>query len=337
MTKAKFIILMVLKAAAAIFGGLVLAGVFAAIVDMETEKAMGWPYLVLTVFLFLVIELLHRTNKNYRAYLTERKEAKRREKTGQVRTAEQYETESEQYRKDTETKEAAKSTRAESYDPETQQENIFTRQDQSGQPAASGTPKSEETPAAAPALDATGDFEAYKNRMTGSLVALFKETHEEIYRSEYLRRLKKLGFQSFQAENFFMFELMILKYDSREPLTDPRYIYRPMFDLKSEPLPEGDDWYIKHQRFLLSEVVKIWDEAEYIWQRQKALLTDEKVKSRILSLTRYGGAKLFIGYLEMMSEHAHTDMALLHAYARAEQDLLYLYRWKEVLEHPYKP
>lgn len=202
--------------------------------------------------------------------------------------------------------------------------------------AASSTAATASATAATASAAASRDtIDAFKNLMTASLTAHFKETHEEQYRSEYLRRLRKIGFTGPQAENMFMFELMILKYDSREPLCDPTYIYRAMFDLKSVPLPEEDSWYIEHQMFLLSEVVKIWDEAEYIWQRQRGLLRDEKVRERIYSLTRYGGARLFLGYLEMMSEKAHTDMALLQAYARAEQDLLYLYRWKENVPHPY--
>jgi hypothetical protein len=132
-----------------------------------------------------------------------------------------------------------------------------------------------------------------------------------------------------------MFELMILKHDSIDMLSDPVYIYRSYFDLRTVPFPQDDEWYAEHQMFLMSEIVKIWDEAEYIWQRKRSEITDEKVAERIKSLGRYGGAKMFLSYMNMMSEKSHTDMTLLQAYARAEQDLLFLYKWKEPGGHPY--
>lgn len=47
--------------------------------------------------------------------------------------------------------------------------------------------------------------------MSGQLVARYKKTHEEAYKNEYCRRLKYIGFTEEEAENLFLFELMILK------------------------------------------------------------------------------------------------------------------------------
>ena len=178
--------------------------------------------------------------------------------------------------------------------------------------------------------------EDFTNRMCGSLVALYKETHDIKYDEEYRRRLKKIGYSDAQAANMFMFELMILKHDSRANLIDSQYIYRPMLDYRSMPLHEQDSWYVEHQMFLMSEIVKLWDEAEYVWTHSNKLLEDEEIRKRVYSLTRYGGANLFLSYLRMISEKTHTDIKLVQAYARAEQDLLYIYRWKqEGIEYPY--
>ena len=181
------------------------------------------------------------------------------------------------------------------------------------------------------------EFNDYYELMCGSLVAMYNKTHDNSYDIEYRRRLMKLGFSNEEATNLFMFELMILKSDRKEFLTDPKYIYKPAFDYKTVPLPQKDSWYVEHQMFLLSELVKIWDEAEYTWTYSKDKLTDETIKNRVYSLTRYGGGNLVISYLEMMSEKSHTDIELLKTYAKAEQDMLYKYRWRvEAVENPYR-
>lgn len=190
------------------------------------------------------------------------------------------------------------------------------------------------------AKDAVTDTETVaedlSSRMSGSLVALYKDTHDKKYDEEYRRRLGKIGFSEREAANMFMFELMILKHDNQIALKDPQYIYRPMLDYRSMPLHEEDSWYVEHQMFLMSEIVKLWDEAEYVWTNSNKYLEDEQIRKRVYSLTRYGGAKLFLSYLRMISEKAHTDIKLVQAYARAEQDLLYIYRWKqEGVEYPY--
>ena len=178
--------------------------------------------------------------------------------------------------------------------------------------------------------------EDFSNIMSGSLVALYKETHDKKYDEEYCRRLRKIGYSDAEAANMFMFELMILKHDNQVKLIDSQYIYRPMLDYRSMPLHEQDFWYVEHQMFLMSEIVKLWDEAEYVWTNSNKYLEDEEIRKRVYSLTRYGGAKLFLSYLRMISEKAHTDIKLVQAYARAEQDLLYIYRWKQGnVKYPY--
>ena len=179
---------------------------------------------------------------------------------------------------------------------------------------------------------------AYEELMSGSLIALYKMSHDDDYNAEYIRRLTGLGFSEGQAHNMFLFELMILKHDHISGLCADDYIYRPVIDPARNPLPQEDSWYIDHQWFLVSEIVKVWDEAEFVWVNRKDELKDEKVRDRVYSLTRYGGGELVMDYLRMVAEKTGTDEKLIQAYARAEQDLLFLYRWKdEEVSHPYRP
>ncbi|MBQ5952357.1 MAG: ribosomal protein L7/L12 [Lachnospiraceae bacterium] len=181
-------------------------------------------------------------------------------------------------------------------------------------------------------------FSEFKDIMTGSLAALYKKTHEEKYSEEYMRRLCRIGFSEAQAKNLFLFEVMILKESRTDILADRQYLYYQAIDPTRVPLPEGDAWHIAHQSFLLSELVKIWDEAEYIWVNRKDMLREETVRDRVHSLTRYGDAKLFLGYLRMYEEKTGTPAHLLHEYAKSEQGLLYIFRWlTEGIDHPYLP
>ena len=184
---------------------------------------------------------------------------------------------------------------------------------------------------------ASAEFNMYQDIMSGSLVALYNKTRESRYKLEYLRRLKMIGFSNEEADSMFQFEFKIVRYDGKGNLTDNKYIYKPEFDYKSIPLPQGDKWYVEHQMFLLSELVKICDEAENTWTYSKEQITDETIRNRVYTLTRYGEENLFVSYLKMMNDESHISMDLLKAYAKAEQDLLYRYRWKiEAVDNPYQ-
>jgi len=168
------------------------------------------------------------------------------------------------------------------------------------------------------------------NLMTGQLVARYKKTHEEAYKNEYCRRLRDIGFTENEAENLFMFELMILKSDHINTLCDQGYIMINCFNMQAELLPQSKNYYIEHQMFLCSEIVKIWDEAE--WRYTHLKNNSESVKDEVFEelfrLSRYGGGELFVEYLQMMAEKSHTDISKIQAYAKAEQEILFRLKWK---------
>ena len=183
---------------------------------------------------------------------------------------------------------------------------------------------------------ASGELWNYHDLMSGSLIALYNTSYDDRYKNEYLRRLTKIGFNRDEADRLLLFESMILKYDRKDHLADPKYIYREVFDYKSVPLPQDDTWYAEHEMFLISELVKICDEAENTWTYSKDKISDESIRDRVYSLTRYGEAVFYNCYLEMVSEKADVRIDLLEEYVRAEQDLLYKYRWKiEAVNDPY--
>ena len=180
-------------------------------------------------------------------------------------------------------------------------------------------------------------FTSYKNLLTGQLVAMYKKTHDNSYADEYERRLRCIGFTGEEATNLFMFELMILKQANTDMLAEKDYITTSCFNLADISFRETDEWYIEHQWFLLSEIVKICDEADHLWQTHRDSFENETVRDMIYNLSRYGGAELFVGYLDMMAEKSHTSPDLIYTYARNEQGLLWIYKWRKAGNHPYAP
>lgn len=172
--------------------------------------------------------------------------------------------------------------------------------------------------------------------MTGQLVAIFKKTHDERYRDLYIRRLMYIGFTKPQAVNLHMVELMTLKYDSVDVLCDPEYLHKNYFNLKNVIFPESAEYYAEHQMFLVSELTKIWDEAEYVYKMVKKDLPME-VRNEVYKISRYGGGDLFLKGLDKVSESSHTPMGLIQAYVQAEQGLLFKYKWYPNADekHPY--
>ena len=178
--------------------------------------------------------------------------------------------------------------------------------------------------------------ESMNDMLCGTLVAKYKKTHDRMYSEEYVRRLVSIGFTDAEANNLFMLELMILKSVNTDVLADSGYLYKPCFPAQGPVLTQEDSWYIGHQMFLVSEITKMFDEAEYIWRTYPGTLTDPQRKDRIYRLTRYGGGKLYIDYLQMIADSSHTDLDKIRTYSMKELDLLYKYRWERAeIPYPY--
>ena len=177
----------------------------------------------------------------------------------------------------------------------------------------------------------------FDSLMTGQLVAFYKTTHNKDYSDEYERRLQHIGFTEPESKSLFMLELMMLKHDHIPILTDENYLIKNNFDLKTPILPLENSYYVEHQIFLVSEITKIWDEAEWVWTYLKDREMPKEVVNEIFKLTRYGGGELLVETLKSISEHSHIDFAKIQKYSRCEQDMMFKYKWNKNAneKHPY--
>lgn len=177
----------------------------------------------------------------------------------------------------------------------------------------------------------------FDSLMTGQLVAFYKTTHNKDYSDEYERRLQHIGFSVPESKSLFMLELMMLKHDHIPILTDENYLNKNYFNLKTPILPLENSYYVEHQTFLVSEITKIWDEAEWVWTYKKNEEMPNDVVKEIFKLTRYGGGELLVETLKSISEHSHVDIAKIQKYSVSEQDMMFKYKWNKNAneKHPY--
>ncbi len=177
----------------------------------------------------------------------------------------------------------------------------------------------------------------FDSLMTGQLVALYKTTHNQDYSDEYERRLQHIGFTVPESKSLFMLELMMLKHDHIPILTDDNYLINNYFDLKTPILPLENSYYVEHQMFLVSEITKIWDEAEWVWTYFKDKEMSKDVANEIFKLTRYGGGELLVETLQSIAEHSHIDFDKIQRYSMCEQDMMFKYKWNKNAneKHPY--
>lgn len=177
----------------------------------------------------------------------------------------------------------------------------------------------------------------FDSLMTGQLVAFYKTTHNKDYSDEYERRLQHIGLTVPESKSLFMLELMMLKHDHITILTDENYLNKNYFDLKTPILPLENSYYVEHQTFLVSEITKIWDEAEWVWTYKKNEEMPKEVANEIFMLTRYGGGELLVETLKSIAEHSHIGLAKIQKYSRCEQDMMFKYKWNRNAneKHPY--
>lgn len=193
--------------------------------------------------------------------------------------------------------------------------------------APSSESASPEPPCPEPSTPNPGERDVYAKYMTGQLIALYKQTHQPEYQIEYRTRLQKIGFSEAEATALFFLELMMIKHFSVNALAADDYLTSACFDLQTVRFPESNEYYISHQTFTVSEIVKIWDEAEWHYFHSHEKELPAAVWQEIYAISRYGGGELYLGYIRMIAEKANLPEDKIHCYAGAEQGLLYKYKW----------
>ncbi len=177
----------------------------------------------------------------------------------------------------------------------------------------------------------------FDSLMTAQLIAYYKKDFDKKYMNEYIRRLVHIGFDENEAFNLFTNESMNMKHESIGLLQRPTYITDFYFNLKNRLLPMDNSYYIEHRMFSVSEITKIWDEAEWHYHYSHEEDMPDEVWREIYMLTRYGSGELFVETLKSIANSSNTDVDKIQKYSMSEQNLLFKYKWNKSgnEKHPY--
>lgn len=178
----------------------------------------------------------------------------------------------------------------------------------------------------------TNEFDAF---MCAQLIVFYKMERDKKYMDEYIRRLVHIGFTKGEAFNLFTNESMNMKHDSIALLQNPDYITAFYFDLQHKLLAFDNAYYIEHRMFTVSEITKIWDEAEWHYHNSHETDMPEDVWHEIYMLTRYGSGELFVKTLTGIAKSANISEEKIQNYARHEQDMLFKYKWNKAGNEPH--
>ncbi len=197
--------------------------------------------------------------------------------------------------------------------------------------------KSNETPAICKTESNNINENEFDSLMTVQLIAYYKKEFDKKYMNEYIRRLVHIGFDENEAFNLFTNESMNMKHESIDLLQSPTYITDFYFNLKNKILPLDNKYYIEHRMFSVSEITKIWDEAEWHYHYSHGEDIPDDVWNEIYMLTRYGSGELFVETLKSIANSSHIDIDKIQKFSMNEQNMLFKYKWNKSgnEKHPY--
>ena len=167
------------------------------------------------------------------------------------------------------------------------------------------------------------------------LVALHAETGDGRFRDEFDRRLEEAGIpEQAKRDAVYDYTLGIIKAQKKqERLCDPFFSQKGVFNHFKPTLKETPEYYLENEIFTPSEVMQIFDEAEYRYWNHQEQEMGEGVWEEIFRYSRYGGAKLMVGTMERLNQLGlSTEQAT--AMLRDDQLTVGFLRWTDGFIRP---
>lgn len=210
-------------------------------------------------------------------------------------------------------------------------------------PAGKGKEESkaaaENKPAARCAPEATepdGEKE-WEMLLTSQLVARYVKTGEEKYRTEFDRRLKLCGITDRPVMDA-LFEYnreIIARTKKEETLSRTEFVLASYMDLQNTVLSKPPEAYVEENLFTPSEVVKLFDEAEWHVANSHERDMPAGVWAEMFALSRLGGGKMMLCEAEKLKEMG-IPFAQSQKLLRNDQEILCIYKWRyRNCRHPY--
>lgn len=171
--------------------------------------------------------------------------------------------------------------------------------------------------------------EPYMHLLTSQLVAKYMTEEDQAYKGEFFRRLTFAGIEK-QAlkEAVFEFNRSIIQASNRQAaLADIKYMDQAIFSLAAPAFPKQSQAQLAEANILTpSEVIKIFDEAEWIIVNQHEQDISADVWQEVFSISRMGGGLLLIDMSKKLMELGLSEEQS-KTLMRNDQWLLGRYRW----------
>ena len=152
--------------------------------------------------------------------------------------------------------------------------------------------------------------------------------HLPKYKDEFYRRLKLCGVSDDAAKKTFEFEKEIISRCQRPELKNPKFISRPIFNMRYCILEHPIEYYETHFDYPLSYVIKISDEAEWHYHYSHERNLSEEVWAEIFALSDIN-QKLFLPYAHNLVNNLGWTVSEVNKFSYHEQGMLDLYRWNK--------
>lgn len=192
--------------------------------------------------------------------------------------------------------------------------------------AADTSPKKE--PSQDKSIRADEYPEKFPALLNAQLVALHFMTGDPKYREAFDRRLQAAGIIEQRLKDaVFNYTLDIIRTQHKEKkLSDHSFVTRGIFNLIIPALPRTEEEYLREEVFTPSEVIQIFDEAEWrYWNDHERQMPDE-VWGEIFRYSRHGSAKLMTGTMDRLEKLGlSTDQ--VGAMLRNDQVIIGNYKW----------
>lgn len=175
----------------------------------------------------------------------------------------------------------------------------------------------------------------YCKLLGAQLVARHLKTGESGYRTEYEWRMQQCGVTSDKVRaRVFEYEADILRANDRaDLLADEAYLYSWYFSLAKPLFQKPIHEYVGKGLFTPSEAMKMFDEARWHFAYSHEKPLSDQVWSEIFITSTKG--ELLEEVVNRLPKLGMTD-AQATAWLKNEMDLIWFYKWKKPIPHPYE-
>lgn len=177
--------------------------------------------------------------------------------------------------------------------------------------------------------------------LTSQLAVCHAVTGDDAFKEEFFRRLKRCGEENDAViEALFQYNKDVYANNQNHELGSEEFVRKSYFDRKHRVSDRPLEELVEEDLLTPSEVIKLFDEAEWVFQNLSRENCPKDVWEEIYRTTRFypknQGAKLLVACREKLLCMGLCQLAIQNLIAN-DKLILNIYHWYCKFEHPYAP